>query len=396
MYMKKLIPIICVMGLAIAALCSCEKSLPRLERTKKVFIIYSCGFNNLNGNLLQDINEICETSPALAYDGYYKIFVLSHRVSQGGYSEPVAPVLMQVYRNRKGEVVRDTLHTYPGRTGSDASLLKEVLTRIHADYPADEYGFLFTSHGTGWLPFDYYAHGSKTVGSDFGPVAGGGTGSVYEMDVTDFAAAFPMKMKYVLMDACYASCVELAYEMRNVCDYLVASPTEILDDGLVYTSMLKHLLHDSEPDLEGLCRAYMDYYKSRIASITLVDCSYLDQLAAVCKTLFEKYRTEMANVNEKNIQAYFRRTGSQYTEKHWFYDLEDIIIRCGASNADLAALHNALENAVLYADATDRLFGDTVKEHVCGLGMYLPKMGTPYLDDYYRSYAWNKDTGLVK
>lgn len=385
--------IIIALGAALM-LCSCEKSLQKRDKIQKVFIMYSCGYNNLSRELLADIAEVVETSPLSMYNDYCRILVFSHR-ADGSYTKAVNPVLMEVYTDMNGNPVMDTIATYPGRTGSDAGLLNEVLLKIKDGYPAEEYGFLFSSHGTGWLPFDYYANPTKTLGSDTS-YEGGSLHSGYEMDVTDFAAAFPMKMEYMLLDACFASGIETAYELKDVTDYFVASPAEILSDGLVYTDIVRRVMGQQEADVYGICEDYMKHYENQYAAITLVDCRKLDRLAEVCSVLFEKYRYEMDSVDEQKIQAYFRRERRPSNEKHWFYDLEDIFIQCEATPSDLDLLHSALEECVLFADATERLFGYTGNQHVCGLSMYLPQMGNEYLNDYYRTYKWNKDTGLVE
>lgn len=375
-------------------LSSCEKEYRNPEH---VFIVYSCGYNNLSYALRSDINELVKSPQLCTKTGPRQLVVLSHTTkAYGNYSTEMPPALVHIYKTKKGEVVRDTLATFPGRTGSDASLLREVLVKVHNHFNAKDYGFLFSSHGTGWLPFNYYNKGaSKTIGSDFGP----GSVSKYEMDVADFAAAFPYKMKYVLMDACYSSGVEFYYQMRNVSDYIIASPSEILDDGMVYTNMLESLFKASGPDLMAIAKEYMRFYRedayNKIASIAYVDCSKLDNLASVCRMMFEKYRTQMQTVDEKTIQAYFRRD-DRSPERHWFYDLEHIFIRCGASEADLETLHRAIGQAVLFADHTDVLFDGRRVVHSCGLSMYLPQVGNEYLDAYYKPLDWNKATNLVQ
>jgi hypothetical protein len=40
--------------------------------------------------------------------------------------------------------------------------------------------------------------------------------------------------------------------------------------------------------------------------------------------------------------------------------------------------------------------GGFVFNTYCGLSMYLPCNGSDYLDEYYKTLAWNKATSLVR
>lgn len=401
----------------IPALSSCEKRIhgnpggDGKNAAEKIFIIYSCGHNNLSSSLLVNINDICKTSPYCNYDSFYKVLVFNHRAQGSDYSRPVDPVLMQVYRNSRGEAVRDTLRIFPsktydengtpsqeGYTGSDPETLREVLEYVKENYPAGEYGFLFSSHGTGWLPYNYYSTGkfsTKSAGADY---SGNRTmGVPSEMDVKDFAQAIRdsgMHMKYILMDACFMGGIEVAYEVRDLCDYLMVSPAEIWSGGFMYRKMLSHLWGNAEPDLHTMCEDYLGMYSQ--ATITLADCRKLERLAAECKVLFERYRSDMNAVDESEIQGFFRRAYNPEDEKHWFYDLRDIFIKSGISDAALADFDNALEQCVLYAGHTDTLFDGHYCLAYCGFSMYLPCVGNAELDGYYKQFQWNKDTGLVK
>lgn len=397
--------------LALIAAAGCEERIPKPQGTEKVFIIYSCGHNNLSYALLDDIKDIAKTSPYLAYDGMYKILVFSHSAKGSDWSVPVEPVIMQVNRDRNGDVVLNTLKRFKAKTydyydrtpseegysGSEKKTLMEVLSYVKTNFPANSYGFLFSSHGTGWLPYDYYRKGviTKTIGADYSGNAAAGV--PIEMEVTDFADAFRqsgMYMEYMLMDACFMGGIETAYELRDVCRYFLASPCEIDSGGLMYNTMLQRLFSGREPDLQGLCTAYMKQYS--MAAISLVDCKGLENLATVCKIMFDKYRTQIDAVDERTVQALFRRHGAYAWQEKWCYDLEDILVKAGINEFDHHLLTSVLDACVLFKDHTGMLWGDTECKTFCGLSMYLPCAGTPALSQYYRRYSWNKDTALVR
>ncbi len=143
-----------------------------------------------------------------------------------------------------------------------------------------------------------------------------------------------------------------------------------------------------------VCREYFEFYDSqsgsaRSATITAVDTRRLDALADVCSSLFEKYRTAILSLDGKTVQGYFRY------DKHFFYDLKDILVQAGITPEEEAQLDAALSACILYQAATPYFLGIPL-ERVCGLSMYLPSMGTAFLNQFYKDQmAWNDATYLV-
>ena len=211
-----------------------------------------------------------------------------------------------------------------------------------------------------------------------------------------------MKLDFIIFDACFMGGIEVAYELRNVCDRIVASQTEVIAEGMDYITMTSYLMKGSGPDLEGFCRNYFDYYNNhqqvlyRSATISLTDTRKLDQLADACRDVFESRRSEIAALEGKNlVQPYFQKT---YTSLHgWFFDLESVIINSGASQEQLAKVKDALDQCIIYKAATETFFTTQIEiKHHCGLSMYLPYKKKTYLNNFYKSLEWNKATGLVK
>jgi hypothetical protein len=194
------------------------------------------------------------------------------------------------------------------------------------------------------------------------------------------------------------ACIEVAYELRDMATIIGFSPTEILADGFDYKLLASRLVTDS-PDPVQVCRDYFEQYRilpegsdTRCATISAVDTRYLEDFAAVCRTLFEKYRTAMGCVNADSVQRYFR------AGRHFFYDIRDILSKSGASEEDLREFDSALGKVVIYKDHTPSFLGIQIKDDsYSGLSMYLPRMGSRVLDDFYReNISWNAATQLVK
>ena len=220
-----------------------------------------------------------------------------------------------------------------------------------------------------------------------------------EAGCKDAAAAIPVHMDWILFDACYMGCVEVAYEFRGVTDKIIFSPAEVISTGFDYSKMAEYLLADGQ-DTEGFAEAYYRMYLNdsrggdwQSATITVLDCSKIEVLASTCSALFSRYGGILATMEEGDIQRYYRH------EKPYFYDLQDILVHAGISGAEASSLQAALDGCIPYKAATPHFLageGGFDITAYSGLGMYLPGMGAGELDEYYKGLAWNKATGLVK
>lgn len=395
---------------------------PYGHETRKVMLLYEAGFNSLGSDISANI--------AALQEGYLPgngrnddIFLVFSHVPQRYrvYTAETSPVLMRMYQVH-GEPRMDTLHVWPvGTSAANAAMVTEVLNLVKEEFPASGYGAVFSSHATGWLPEGYFSNPKTYEGTDRGTRSSDGTqprqhtfGQEYyasgkeveEIELHDFAAAIPYKLDYILFDACLMASVEVAWQLRDACHYLGAAPCEIPAAGFNYHTLTHHLLEPDVPDLQGACEDYFARYQFDSvygAAITMVDCSRLDPLASVCRDLFSRYRDGIRNLDGENVQVYDRITGSK--RYYAFFDLKDMLREAGASETDLAALQDALDQAIVYEAHTARFISIPL-ERCCGLAMYLPAYpdyradswhGTRFLDDRYKqNVAWNKATSLVE
>lgn len=399
------------------------------EETRKVMLLYSAGYNSLTSYLKEDIEDLKKGFlPQTTNRSEDIVLVYSHLPQKSGkYDKPNPPVLFRLSR-RDTVVVSDTLVIYDeGTVSASAEQLNRVLTYIKSEFPAKGYGMIFSSHATGYLPAGYYQNpeksdgdeldwkrrrhagmtvvpyveprydGSmpmvKTIGQD--QVGSSGSYMSYEIELPEFAEAIPMELDYLLFDACLMGGIEVAYELQDKVRLLGFSQTEVLAEGFCYDTLTEHLFCDNGPDVKGVCEDYFKQYEAmsgvyQSATISLIDCSKLTPLAEVCRNLFEKYRAEIKSVSYTDVQRFYR------DRKHWFYDLESILINAGINPEEQTELRNALDRCVTYKAHTRRFMEDFDITTFCGFSMYLPNHGGPKLDEFYKSLRWNLDTGLVE
>lgn len=422
---KRIIPLLlAAVLLPLAVSCSDWFHSDRDGTFRRVFILYSAGFNNLSPDLSDDIRDLTKGYVPKKKDDV-AMLVVSHQTADAGgadYKTETEPCLFRIYR-QNGSVVCDTLFAMPaGTTLLSAEAIRTFLQKAADLFPSDSYGMVVSGHGNGWLPVGFYANPSSygkaplrksprvlapelplrgTPGiirtKSFGPEVyyEDNTRYSHEIDIEDMAAAIPVHLDYLLFDACLMGGVEVAWALRNVTDRIGFCQAETLTEGFNYKTMGAHLLQGT-PDPQAVCKDFFDYYDQqsglyRSATISLVRTAGLPALAAACTPLFEQYRTAIAGLSPSSVQNF----GGT---RRYFYDLEDILTKAGAT--DTAALEAALDGCIEYKANTGQYYsvygGQFPISAFSGLTMYLPSAGTATLDAYYRQSGWGSTTGLVR
>ena len=400
---------------------------------RNVLLLYSAGYNSISTYLEEDIKDLKKGWIPGSGRNNNILLVYSHLpAKRADYSTPNAPTLTRIWRDMDGSTVIDTLITYPEQTYSaTAGQLHKVLSFVKEEFPAKSYGMIFSSHATGYLPSGYYTKpysytftekpdisfryglgreitspvpyhepeydpslpAVKSIGQD--QVGTHGNYQSYEIELDDFAKALPMHMEYILFDACLMGGVEVAYELKDKCRYVGFSQTEVLAEGFDYTALTTHLLGSTKPDPQAVCEDFFHQYDIqngvyRSATISLVDCTKMKPLADVCHEMFTKYAAALERLQPSKVQRYYRG------DYHWFYDLEDIVAKIGATEEEMQSLNEALDKCIMYKASTPEFMDSFAINVYSGFSMYLPTDGSTELDKYYRTLEWNKATSLVK
>lgn len=355
----------------------------------QVVVYYGGGFNDLSFSLQQNVNDLCKGAiPSSSSDK--ALFIFLHRTKSGSsqYSTDNPPAIARAY-TMGSRIVLDTLYVFPeGTRDTDASTISTALGYIRSNYKSDHYGLIYSSHGTGWLPEYYYDsyEGSsiwtESIGAEYTE-----PGKWQETELADFAAALPMKFDFIIMDACLMGGIETAYELKDKCRYLVASPTEVISEGFYYDTMAERLFSGKEPDLKGVCRDIAEH-RSKY-TISLVDCSKLESTASACKAIIGAHRAGLEAIDRNSVQKFFRGGHS------WFYDLRDIFSKCGSTGQEMNALDSALKDCVLFVSFSETFLSIDIKT-CCGMSMYIPDKSWTSLNDHYKTLEWNKAVNLVE
>ena len=222
-------------------------------------------------------------------------------------------------KKQNGRCLTDTLRRYSDRPFTSRQWLTSLFSEVMTLAPASRYGMVVGCHGLAWVPVQGQRNARKRLGSQErideednlykeekkdkegddlmhfevqGPVTTrfiGGTYPETQIETTDLADAMTdagLHTEYILFDACYMSSVEVAYELKDVTHYLIASPTEVLSYGFPYITMGKHLL--GTPNYKGIVDSFISFYSSYnlpYGTVAVTDCTQLDALAAIAQQI---------------------------------------------------------------------------------------------------------------
>lgn len=374
--------------------CTKERTNVFVPSTKRTLIVYLAGDNSLSSYLKAELE---------GYREGYKDIGTNVLVYTDPADAPPALILIKNGDENIGARL-DTLTKFPEENSASIATFRRVMDYARANYPADSYGLIFSSHASGWLP-KYtlsYPNSVSSIGSDF---AGLGNTAVRseEIELIDFASAIDdHQFDFIVFNACFMTGAEVVYELRNKTQYILGSAAEMLADGFTpaLRSSFYRLLDPSVPVEEALSGFAGDYYGLIMAqtgafqstTLSVVKTDKLPELASWVKS------HALINQTFENISGlqFFDRPGEfgERVKNPRFFDLQQVVGQKVAP-ADTAGFSARLREVVRWKANTPWMFqgynGFKVDRH-CGLTTYLFQTEFTGMNNSYRSLAWYKDT----
>lgn len=431
--MKKLLTLLLCLPAVAAGLVSCKKEpVPEPPVTKKhrTVIEYIVADNNLYKYAEGDINEM-EAAWSDNLNGHMVVYLYPvaatsrYAPSRSNYDE--RPRLLLISRDQSNTITSRVLKTYSREQDpNDAAVMGQVIADAMTLAPADSYALVFWSHGSGWIPKgvgqplksavpavgDPAWAGSKLEG--MAPEIPGGS-VVYsfgqsnshgnsEMEIDAMARSLPAGtvFDFILFDACHMACVEVAWELKDHMQYLIASAAETLAEGFPYSEIMEPMFAP-QADVTAIGRKFYEHYNAeyglgRSGVVSVVKSDGLPALAAAVKALCD------AGLPASGLSGAGQQFGRKYNElggyvgfENTFYDLGDLVrlTWSGIDPAGVNAFESTLSEAVPYAAATPWLFSQLQVNTHCGLSCYLPRTSTPLSLEAYRTrFGWSAASGM--
>ncbi len=374
-FMKRMIRNITLcFALCITAIACCPTDEPQPEppRSTRTVLVYMLADNNLGTYYHYDQANIKEMMNAVAGDEINGRLLIYYS------TEGEAPSLQEIRHTGNGNAALETLKVYDSTmVSTSVATMQEVMRDMQSICQTDSYGLIMWSHATGWLPQNKLYRAPTSFGRE------GDNDRSIDIDSLGMALA-PFHFDFILFDACLMSSIEVAYELRHSCDYIIASPTETLGAGYPYYRMTP-LLFEETVDYEKICRCYYDKFiapnTDEAGTIALIKTEPLDSLADCCRDIVQRHSAQIASLNLRDMQHY-DRTGT-----HVFYDFDDYIGRL-AEAEEYAAFDALLQKAILYKAASPTFISIPIR-HFCGISCYIPGSSRDTeIETYYTKLKW--------
>jgi len=269
----------------------------------------------------------------------------------------------------------------------DPQTLVDFTNWAVTNYPAKKYLLVIWNHGGGFRSLNL----TKDIAWD--DTSGGDKITMPELEysLSVINAQMGKKIDIVGMDACFMAMTEVAYQIKDYADILVASEENEPGDGWPYDTILGELVGNPLMPAEQLAvdivNKYIFSYPYANVTQSAIDLSYMDtltdQLSALALTIMSDNLTPKYNyLNAAN--------SSQYYGDWDFIDLYDFCNQLLAYSNSLEVKNIALniQQTLNYAVIKSGYSGGSVSGSK-GLSIYFPYIAYHY---YYNYTNFSKDT----
>lgn len=396
--MRKLLLAFC----AIIALTACNKESEQEAVTPdRTVLIYMAAENNLTQWISnptffadEDLQQIKEGVKTI---GNNRLAVYVDKAQTSVHKGTATPYLLYFSNGQ----LTDSIPMEESLT-ADPAVLERVARKAFGDNPASSYGLVLWGHGTGWsIKNDSVAYNSmarrKAYGGDTGNDTHTSAGK-YWMNIPSMAKALSHvpHLDFIFCDCCHMACVEIAYELRGVTDYLIGSPAEIPGVGAPYQEVVPAMMEKTT-----FWKSIVDYYFEQYADgislpLAVIKTSEMGALATATATALKASAESINATQYPDVSGLIHYYHEKSSQVNTYYDMNDFMLRHASTN-DYQAWKQAFDRAVVYKKMASewmtnivpyygswsKFYGDfeMTEQRFGGITMFIPQ--------YYSRYTEN-------
>jgi hypothetical protein len=292
---------------------------------------------------------------------------------------------------------------------SNPNTLSNFIKFCQANYPSENYALILWNHGGGWRNRMPASIKSNNIDSLKKYVTANKALPIYIKnknttpfkavcwdDTTGFNESLTMSevkqavsgkgLTVIGFDACLMGMVEVAYQLKDCAQYMIASEETIPGFGWAYDYMLDKFYATSRSAVDfgkAVIDSYIQYYTEEYptegATLSLIDLSKVNAIA----TAIDQLSNSLINASDKNPITAARHKTLPFTVPHFIdaYHLAENLATYNGANA----LKDAISNAVVYHKYLDES-GDYGFANSHGLSIYFPLSNNPLKGSYDEEY----------
>ena len=355
----------------------------------RTVIVYMAAENNLSTPFAEiDTTEMIAGSKKLTDSQNYIVFV--------DKAEKARPTIWKFEKGQR-KLLKEFQEDF---YSSDPAKMKEILESIAKDYPAKSYGLVLWGHATGWIiendTVEYTTKGGsvrRAYGRDTGNNSSRADNVGKWLNIPSLAKmlkSLSFRFDYIFCDCCNMANAETAYELRNVTDYLIASPAEIPAEGAPYDQITAPLFASGISAYKDIINLYADQTGSCLP-LSVIKLSEMDQLANATKIILQTL--EPTAEKELDLTGLMYYDGVRVKNLCSLYDMNDFLLQNAAAD-DYNQWKQAFDKAIVYKRFASSWitnghinfsYFQANEQKYGGMSMYIPRT---FYDryDYSRNY----------
>ena len=344
--------------------CLNEEELPVAHLAQRTVLIYIAADNNLYKQAEKDIEEMLLAE--VPKNNHLIVYLDT-------------PFQTELYEIKQGEII--FVKQYEPQNSASPEILELIIKETILLFPAESYGLVLWSHGTGWLPENTYKN-FRSFGKD----------KQAEMSIIELEKALPLKFDFIIFDACLMGGIEVLYQLRNKADVIISSPTETLATGFPYNETVP-FFWGKEPYYVEIAQTYMNYYRNKLnpilqsASIAVIETKQLSSLANSLKNVIIEDQISFIYSDKDQIQKY------ELKEQVVYYDLLDFFKQSVSKSEYIEEIQKKISDIVIYSDFTPFFLNELAITNSCGISIFISS--NPDLIEDYMFLDWYIDSQLL-
>lgn len=309
----------------------------------RTVIIYMAAENDLNSHWSNDYEEIVRGAKNLSI--YQNLIVYVDRKST---SEK--PYIAKISADGAKKVRQFDKDSY----ACDPAVMKDVINWTINKYPSKSYGIVFWGHsdGTGWYMQDTNRSYSKQNIISFSSGEDDNSDSIIPLtrafmfdngtDLNSYAKWMNIPtfgktlselphFDFIFFDVCSMMTTEVLYEIRNSCDYVIGSPSEVPGCGAPYD----YVVSDLFLPMDQLGAAIINDYANKNAfaagegvPMSVVKTRNMEALARATSDALKKFKTDFTYPKEPSINGcIYYYAGDLSLSRPMMVDLRDFMLK---------------------------------------------------------------------
>src|SRR5665648_130345 len=301
------------------SLTGCFLFPPRDNTVEWTVMVYLDADNNLESAGIDDINEM----EMVGSTGDVNIVVQADRIPGYDISNSDWTNTRRYYITQDFDLVQinSQLKSDLGELNMGApQTLIDFTDWATTNYPAKKYLLVIWNHGGGFRSLSL----TKDIAWDY--TSGGDRITMSELEYALSAISTQMgkKIDIVGMDACLMAMTEVAYQIKDYTDILIASEENSPGDGWPYDTILAQLVSNPLISPKQLAADIVDkyIYSYPFDNVTqsAIDLSYMNELAGQLSSMADVIRSDTLTPKNAYLNAAYY---SQYYGDPDFIDLYD-------------------------------------------------------------------------